>query len=252
MPYALITIPFSHFCEKARWALNHHRLGFEEQAYLPLFHLIGALPSGQRSVPILKAGEKTVGDSTDILHFCDQVGSGTRLFAERSLDDAEPDAIETWEEEFDQRLGPAVRVVVYDVLLAHAAYTRDFMVESGPGWQRQAIRPGFGMLRQAISKSYAITPARAQRARGRIDDIFARVAQTLADGRPYLTGDTFSAADLTFGSLAGPLVSPAEYGAALPPLEGAPDALKRLTEEFRATAAGEYLLRLYANDRIQA
>ena len=247
MPYTLITIPFSHFCEKARWALDHHGLGFEERAYLPLLHLAGAMPAGQRSVPILKAGVQTLGDSTDILHFCDQVGSGTRLFPATPLDEAQPDAIEAWEEEFDRRLGPAVRLAIYAVLLDHPRFTRDFMVSSGKGWQSSVMRLGFPAVRRAISTSYGITPERTQRARGRIDDLFARVAQTLADGRPYLAGDTFSAADLTFASLAGPLVAPPEYGAPLPPMEEAPDELRRLIDDFRNTAAGDFVLRLYAD-----
>ncbi|RDV36755.1 glutathione S-transferase family protein [Bradymonadaceae bacterium TMQ3] len=251
MPYTLITIPFSHYCEKARWSLDHHGLGFEERAYLPLLHLAGAMPAGQRSVPILQAGEKTVGDSTDILHFCDQVGRGTRLFPPTPLDEAQPDAIEAWEEEFDRRLGPAVRLAIYAVLLEHPSYTRDFMVSSGKGWQSPVMHFGFGAVRLAISKSYNITPERNQRARGRIDDLFARVAQTLADGRPYLAGDTFSAADLTFASLAGPLVAPPEYGAPLPPLATAPDDLRRLIDDFRATAAGEFVMRLYRERRAQ-
>lgn len=138
-----------------------------------------------------------------------------------------------------------MRLAIYGVLLDHPRFTRDFMVSSGKGWQSSVMRLGFPAVRRAISTSYDITPERTQRARGRIDDLFARVAQTLADGRPYLAGDTFSAADLTFASLAGPLVAPPEYGAPLPPLDEAPDDLRRLIDDFRNTAAGEFVLRLY-------
>ena len=33
----LITIRFSHYCEKARWALDRGRIAYEERSHLPLF-----------------------------------------------------------------------------------------------------------------------------------------------------------------------------------------------------------------------
>ena len=40
--YLLITIPPSHYCEKARWALDYARIPYREERHPPLFHL--ALP----------------------------------------------------------------------------------------------------------------------------------------------------------------------------------------------------------------
>jgi Glutathione S-transferase, N-terminal domain len=34
----LVTIPFSHFCEKARWALDHARVSFREEGHPPGLH----------------------------------------------------------------------------------------------------------------------------------------------------------------------------------------------------------------------
>jgi glutathione S-transferase len=34
----LITIPVSHYCEKARWALTKLKLPYVEEAHMPPFH----------------------------------------------------------------------------------------------------------------------------------------------------------------------------------------------------------------------
>ena len=42
----LVTIPFSHYCEKARWALDRAGLAYEERAHLPLAHYLPARRAG--------------------------------------------------------------------------------------------------------------------------------------------------------------------------------------------------------------
>ncbi|MEO6575733.1 MAG: glutathione S-transferase N-terminal domain-containing protein, partial [Polyangiaceae bacterium] len=49
----LVTIPFSHYCEKARWAADHLRAPYVEEAYIPGGHLRAVSKEGGRTVPIL-------------------------------------------------------------------------------------------------------------------------------------------------------------------------------------------------------
>ncbi|HEX3343119.1 MAG TPA: glutathione S-transferase N-terminal domain-containing protein, partial [Polyangiaceae bacterium] len=51
----LLTIPFSHFCEKARWALDHTRVAYREEGHCPGLHRRAVkLASGKGgSVPVL-------------------------------------------------------------------------------------------------------------------------------------------------------------------------------------------------------
>ena len=39
----LIAIPFSHYCEKARWALDHFGVDYEQVSYLPMLHIPGVM-----------------------------------------------------------------------------------------------------------------------------------------------------------------------------------------------------------------
>jgi glutathione S-transferase len=79
--------------------------------------------------------------------------------------------------------------------------------------------------------------------------VFDAVAARLADGRRFLVGDRFSAADLTFAALAAPIVLPAGYGSPLPPLSALPAAMVCEVERLRAHPAGGFATRMYAEER---
>jgi glutathione S-transferase len=80
----------------------------------------------------------------------------------------------------------------------------------------------------------------------RVWSAFDEVADRLADGRRYLCGDRFTAADLTFACLAAPVVAPPRYGTRLPQPPEMPAALAASVERFRAHPAGAFALRLYS------
>lgn len=92
-----------------------------------------------------------------------------------------------------------------------------------------------------------MTPERALQAYEQIRQIFETVGKLLADGRPYLVGNRFSAADLTFAALCVVVVTPPEYGDAALALSNL-DMPPKMAEEvcaFRAMPAGVFALRLW-------
>jgi cytochrome P450/glutathione S-transferase len=83
-------------------------------------------------------------------------------------------------------------------------------------------------------------PASPPEAARAVDTVFERVNERLADGRRYLAGDHFSAADLVFAAVGAFVVAPAELG---PPL---PAPVPRL----RDSPAGLHVQRLYRELRV--
>ena len=68
----LITIWNSHYCDKARWALDRLGVPYVEEAHAPLFHVVPVkLSGGQRSTPVLVIDGQVLPDSTDILRWLD-------------------------------------------------------------------------------------------------------------------------------------------------------------------------------------
>ncbi|WP_437806764.1 glutathione S-transferase family protein [Sorangium sp. So ce1078] len=259
-PFRLITIPFSHYCEKARWALDRAGVPYREDAYLPLAHALPSLRAGgRRSVPVLVTRAGALSDSTDILRYADAF-----VPSEHALFFGEPDArraeIEALEERFDRELGPAARRVAYFHLLpdeeaAFAVMGGSFRSLEGAGaappfwFGRGAFRAYFPVVRAVMRRAMRIDAAGAERSRGKVRAVFDAVNERLRDGRPFLVGDQFSAADLAFAALAAPLLVPERHPVSLPPPGELPAGLRDLIEALRDEPAGAFVQRLYREQR---
>ena len=245
MTARLLTIPFSHYCEKARWALDRCGIAYDEIGSLPMFHYLANRRAGaRRTVPVLVDGDTMLTDSTEIVAWADAHRPGTLLPAAPS-ERAEALALE---DDLDRQLGPATRRWGYFYLLPRKDLDR-VIARGVPRWQvigLKATRPlAIGLLRRGLKAN----AAGAERSRQKIEQTFARVDALLADGRRYLVGARFSVADLTFAALAAPVLLPREHPFALPPVEEFPAAARPQIEAWRATAAGQLALRLYAEQR---
>jgi glutathione S-transferase len=236
----LVTIPFSHFCEKARWALDRAQVEYVEEGHLPLFAWGPALRAGRRrTVPCLITDDGPVADSTDILHWVDHHGEADPLFGD-------PDVAEL-EERFDRVLGPHSRRVAYGHVLPRL---RDLVadVRGIPRVEAVLTRTLARPIGAIMKRGLKVSPEGVARSRTAVEAIFGEVTEMLADGRRYLVGGRFSAADLTFAALATPVIGPPELADHLP-LDLAPDAMLEEMARWRSTPAGAFALRLYAEQR---
>ncbi len=240
----LITIPFSHYCEKARWALDRAGVDYIEEGHLPIFHWRANRRVGAgRTVPVLVDGSRVLGDSTEIVEWADQQRPHSLLPTGAAL--AEALALE---DEFDRVLGPATRRWAYFHLLSRRELVMRFAVDV-PRWETIALRFTRPIAVGMIRRSLKIDEAGVARSHGKIEATLARVSELLGDGRRYLVGDRFSVADLTFAALMVPAVLPSELPARIPAVEDLPAAASTQISAWRATPAGQFALRLYREDR---
>ncbi len=240
----LLTIPFSHYCEKARWALQRAQLSFEERRYLPVVHYTATLRAGGgKTVPVLVTDDGVLTESTDILRWV-SARVGGQLYPK----DVEEDVV-ALEQLFDNVLGPATRRWNYGRMTRHRAFARSFFGGGVEGWQRASLPLTAPILGLGVRVRYRATPTQVERAAKQTFEVFDNVARRLADGRRYLTGERFTAADLTFAALSSPAVIPPEYGCPLPAFETWPAAMIEPLKQFREHPGGAYALRLYAEDR---
>jgi glutathione S-transferase len=107
----------------------------------------------------------------------------------------------------------------------------------------------FSQMRSAIPRMLNITPENVVVDKQTINNIFQKVGALLADGRPYLMGDNFSTADLTFAALAAPTIQPPEHPMKPRSLDQLSSQLACEISEFRSTSAGDFVLRLYRDER---
>src|SRR5207237_3447735 len=145
-------------------------------------------------------------DSTDIMVYADSVCGGDRLYPR----DPKPRrAVETLEEQFDEVLGPHTRRWAYAELLPDRGLLRKMMSRGVPRTEASLLPVIMPIVIAAIRSGLRITPDSAQRSLQRVHGIFQEVDKRLDDGRHFLVGERFTAADLTFASLAAPVLLPA-------------------------------------------
>ncbi len=244
----LLTIPFSHFCEKARWALDWCRIPYVERACMPVLHLRHTRRIGGRTVPALVRddGGAPLTDSTAIMQWADaQAPAERRLYPSDTAARAEAVAIE---EELDETLGPAVRLWFYGHGLRDRSMLRAMVAPSFPRWRDRALLaltlPAVSPL---IQRYYGATPDRAAGAESVVRDGFARISERLGS-QPYLGGARFGAADLAFSTLGGAILMLPENRFLRHDL-ALPGHMRAFIDGLRATKAGAHAARCYSEHR---
>lgn len=242
----LITMPHSHYSEKARWALDWLGMAYREVRHAPLLHMLATVPRGGRSVPVLVHGAEHFVDSSAILMHADAACGGDRLYPR---DESMRREVELLEEQFDEQLGPHVRRWAYAQMLPHRHLLR-MMMSSGVSRLESRLLPLLlPLVRRLVRSSLRITPESAQRSLEQVRRNFREVDVRLGDGRRFLVGDRFSAADLSFAALAAPVLLPPGCRAAYPELDALPAPMREEVLRLRDTHAGRFALRLYAEER---
>ncbi len=247
-PNVLITIPISHYCEKARWALDRAGVDYEERAHLQVLHWLAVRRAGgSRTAPVFVCGDRVFADSSEILAEADRrAPSGRRLYPNDPKGPAEVRALEA---DFDARLGPKGRLWMYEGLRGHRDIASAHATTGVPAWQRRAFPLAYPLVARIIDRYLDVTPAAAAQAESVVRSTFDAVAKRLDDGRPYLCGERFTAADLTFSALAAPVLMPPGYGVPLPQPAELPAPMASLIRELRVHPAGAHALAMYRDER---
>jgi glutathione S-transferase len=245
-PAILITIPLSHYCEKARWALDRVALPYKEAPHAPLLHRLATMRNDGGSVPMLVYGSSRFIDSTDILVHADAVCGGNLLYPRDAILRREVDALE---ERFDTELGPHARRWAYAQLLRQTKLLHSMWSCGTPRFEASLVPVIAPLVRRLVRSTYKITTESTQRSLERIQGLFRQVDELLSDGRRFLIGERFTAADLTFAALAAPLLLPAECRAAQPDFDTLPAPMREQILRLRDTDAGRFALRLFSQER---
>ena len=193
----LTAMPVSPWSEKARWALDHHRIEYIENVYTPMLSepaLRWRLRRvrGPVTVPVLFADGEAFTDSFDIAHYAERRGAGAPLFR-RGLESA----IDRWNQVSDaaMRAGRAlVSCRIGDDPQARSEALPDLV----PRPLRRPLEPVARLGVLYLKKKHRFSDdEHGNRAdlRGRL----AEMQSALSDGRQYLLGE-FSYADIAMAA----------------------------------------------------
>jgi glutathione S-transferase len=244
-PCTLITIPISHYCEKARWALERCGVPYTERAHLQVIHWVAVKRAGGgMTAPVLVCGKRVMPESDEIVGFASE-----RAAPDRRLYPADDSEVRALERDFDERLGPHGRRWMYNELRGHTGLVRKYGATGVPAWERRALPLAFPLVSRVIDRYLDITPETSARSLQIVREVFDSVGERLSDGRPYLVGERFTAADLTFSALAAAVLVPRGYGVPLPDVDELPERMARVVRELRDHPAGQHALEMYRSER---
>lgn len=199
----LYQFPLSHFCEKARWLLDHKELDYVAQNLIPGVHRAFAqLKTGQNKLPILKDGEQYIADSTQIALYLDDIYPEHRLLRSDPILREQALAIN----EIANELGLHVRRWGLAHALAESDESLDIMIGE-KGYLRQFEKFSKPILKTLVSKSYQLNKEKVEESKLIMDQIIVDLNQKLIENEcRYLVGDRLGLADIAVCSMLSPLL----------------------------------------------
>jgi len=238
----LYQFPISHYCEKARWALDYKNIPYKTKNLLPGPHVKQIMSIAKRSeVPVLKYENDIIQHSDKIIDYLDN------KFPDNSLTPADEktriNALE-WEAFVDKEVGVNLRTFFYHTLLEHPEILIPIFTYKGPWYGKILMKFFFPTLRIKMIKLMRINDETAAQAKIKLKLAIDKINKHLSEHK-YLAGNEFSRADLAAASLLAPLVQPDKYG--LPWPSPLPAALEDTLNEW--TTELDWVRHMYAEYR---
>jgi glutathione S-transferase len=198
----------SSYNEKARWALDHKALPHVRRAVMPGRQAgIAKSLCGGSTFPVLVLDGEAIGDSTAIIDALE------RRHRVRPLYPSGPEErlrARELEEFFDERLGPAVRLLTVHALLSDPELTLGAFFPDLARRRRAGARAAFPLIRRRFVAALGIDSESVRQASLAVHAAGERFRAEL-EPSGYLVGDRFTVADLTVAALASPAVAPDEF-----------------------------------------
>lgn len=241
----LVGMSYSPWTQKARWALDHHRVSYRFEEHTPLLgepalRVRARMLGGVVSVPILVGGGERQLDSFAIARRAEELAEGTHPLFPRGRERE----VELWNARSDRFLS-AGRVRFYTRFAASDAALLEAVPTYVPGALRGVMKPGTGLAIAYLKRKYARAASGDLLAQQRAE-LGALRSALAASGGEYLLGD-FSYADIAM-AVAFAMVEP--VGA---PHDGLGPARREVWRDPELTSENRDLLawrdRIYARWR---
>ncbi len=205
----LYQFPISHFCEKARWALDYKKITYETKNLLPGPHVKQVMSMAKRpEVPVLKHEKNIIQNSNEIIDYLDKTFADNALTPE---DEESRIKVLEWEAFVDKEVGPNLRTYFYHTLLEHPKLLIPIFTYKGPWYGKIFMKFFFPALRVKMLKFMRINNETAAQAKQDLRCAIDKLNHRLSE-HEFLVGEHFTRADLAAASLLAPLVQPEKYG----------------------------------------
>ena len=188
----LFQLSYSPWSEKARWALDHHRVRYRKVDHVPMLgelrlRLAAGKLGGPVSVPLLVDGDVVLADSLAIARYAERAGGGAPLF---------PPGRETevvgWSDASE-----ALAAGGRGLGIARTRSDPEAQREALPRGMPRFLAPTAGLAAAFLARKYGASDDEVE-AVARMREVLVEVRAAL-DGGAYLLGD-FSYADVAIAA----------------------------------------------------
>ena len=208
----LYVFAISHYCEKARWALDHFGIEYTLRHLAPGAHreIATGLGAAGSSLPILVSGDDVIQGSAAILRWAESA-SGNLEKSLRPQPDLEQDCLAV-ERRLDDVAGVHARRFYYsEALVEHPESVKPIFRNDLEGSEQSRLDEHWPLICEVMASAMDLGPEQGEDSRRILEQELDWLDARLVDGRPHLVGDRLSRADLTAASLLAVLALPAEH-----------------------------------------
>ena len=241
----LYQFPVSHYCEKARWALDYKGVSYQEINLPPGLHgFVIKRKAPESTVPLLCVNDQAIQGSGQIIDYLDKV------FPARPLgfsDGSQWEEAQILENFLDEEVGPLLRSLAYNILFQHRKCLIALWSNKGPFYAKGWLTLALPLLQAVLRGEYQTDSCYLSDNRNKFESALNRL-DDLYEQSPFLVGERFSRVDLTAAALLAPLQFPREHP--YPPPIAMPTAYQSFCNEHRDRHVVRRVAELYRDYRL--
>ena len=204
----LYIFAISHFCEKARWALDYLEIQHDVVHLAPALHskLASKLGLKSSSLPILKIGETVIQGSENIIDWAEQKSAKTL-----AVDGNEQSARED-ESRLGDVLGVHTRRMFYsEALIEHSSTVRPIFTKDLPAFPKAFTWLMWSVIRKKMISGMDLGKQQGEESIEILDQELYRLEGLIDGENSYLYGNKFSRVDLTAAALLARMAAPPDH-----------------------------------------
>ncbi|MFT6286841.1 MAG: glutathione S-transferase [Alcanivorax sp.] len=244
-PPQLYVFAISHYCEKARWALDYLGVEYEINYLAPGLHAerMTSLGANDTSLPVLVNGDELIQGSSDIISWAESApNNGRTLDCERSS------LINDITNRIDDVLGVHVRRMYYsEALVEHPETVLPIFADYLDDKEAALLREIWKFVVPSMIEKMELGADQGRESRAIVLQQLDWFDELLEDDRDYLLGDTFTRVDLSAASILAPLAMAPEH-----PTYGNLEMPPRIAQdvvEWQSRPVSQFVARVYRRHR---
>lgn len=201
----------SHYCEKARWALDYLGIEHELRFVGPGEHgqIARQLGAPKTSVPYLDLGGEVIQGSADIINWAESTPASN---GQSLTPDIDVEVAVQIEQRADDVVGVHIRRMYYsEAMVEHPSIVRRIFLSDLSFGKKPKIGLAWSKIRKIMISRMDLGLEQGIESHAIVDAELTWLDERMSDGREFLVGERLSRADIAMASLFSPLVLPIQH-----------------------------------------